>query len=282
MKGGVNILNKVKSVKNFTAVVVNCKNYCHEHRDMHIICCGGKFGLAEKHKNGRFTTLIECKYDYIDSMNCGFMYSNVAAVSLNGKWGLYAFRHTVSTKSRKIDCKQVAECEYDHISTNHFSSIIILHKSKAFFRRYYNVKTGNLSPFYETILADDENYFLCATDNNIKWIDVRSNCVIYSADDLCVHPQMLSKDIYLFTKYDFDEVVGDNKSDLVFFNRDLKVSYVIENIDCFNMRRNGFENFEENFVFIFRKNRTKHIIAVNSGEWDIESIKAIAKEIDYT
>ena len=61
---------------------------------------------------------------------------------------------------------------------------------------------GTATGEYDVVLklADDENYFLCATDNNIKWIDVRSNCVIYSAEDLCVHPQMLSKDIYLFTK----------------------------------------------------------------------------------
>jgi hypothetical protein len=48
------------------------------------------------------------------------------------------------------------------------------------------------------------------------------------------------------------------------------------------MRRIFFEYFEENFVFIFRKNGTKHIIAVNGDECDIESIKAIAKEVEYT
>ena len=276
------MFNKTKTVKRFTAVIVNCKNYCHEHRDIHIISRDGKFGIAEKSRNGKFTLLIDCKYDYIDSLNCGFDYSNVVGVMQNGRWGLYSFKYTVSTKSKKIDCKQIAECEYDFISAKHFSEIVILSKQKECISRYYNVKSDTLSPFYEMILADDENYFECGTGNNIKWIDIQSNTEIYSANGLCVNPERLSDDVYLFTKYDFDEVIGDNKSDLVFYNRDLRVSYIIENIDCLNMIRNGFENFERNYVFTFRKDGKKRIVAVNDNEIDFDEIRKIAKELDYT
>ena len=34
----------------------------------------------------------------------------------NGRWGLYSFKYTVISKNEKIDCRQVAECEYDYIS----------------------------------------------------------------------------------------------------------------------------------------------------------------------
>lgn len=75
--------------------------------------------------------------------------------------------------------------------------------------------------------------------------------------NICVHPQLLSRDLYLFTKYDFDEVVDDNKSDLVFYNRNLCVSYVIENIDSLNVTKNGYEDFEEQIVLVFRKKQQK-------------------------
>ena len=273
--------SEAKVVKTFYAFITNCKDFSGNNREMCIISRDGKFGLAER-LNKKLITLIECKYDYIDSLCCESCYSNVIGVSLGGKWGLYSFKYTVSTKSNRIDCRMVAECEYDFITVNIFSNIVILHKQKEFQKCYYNFHSGKLSSPYEYILFADEHYFECGKKNTVKWIDIRTDSVIYSAEDLCVHPQLLSRDLYLFTNYDFDEVVGDNKSDLVFYNRNLCVSYVIENIDSLNVIKNGYEDFEENMVLVFRKNSKKHIIATNDCEWDYDEIRKIAKEVEYT
>ena len=275
-------MSKYKILKIFHSYIKSCRDYFNSDREICIITHDGKFGLTERHENGKLTILIDCKYNYIDSLCCETHYSNVVGVLLNGKWGLYAFRYTAGSRSRKIDCRQVAECEYDFITVNAFSNIVVLHKKNKLLRQYYNVKTNTLSPAYELIQFNDNDYLECATDDCIRWIDIRTDSVIYTADNLCVYPEKLSDDIYLFTKYDFDKVVGDNKSDLVFFNRDLMVSYVIENIDCLNITRTGYEVFEKNFILAFRKDGKKHIVAVNSGEWDADNIKEIAKEIEYT
>ena len=276
---------ETKVLKHFDAEIISCKDYHREYRKICIICRDGKYGLAEMDKTGYpriVDILIECKYDHIDTF-CAFCdFSNMVCVYLDGKCGLYSFRWTVSSKSNKIDCKQIAECEYDFISVNSSSNIAVLRKRDKYRCRYYNLNSDRLSPFYVAVIPADEHYFECGKENTVKWIDIRTDSVIYSAEDLCVHPQLLSRDLYLFTKYDFDEVVGDNKSDLVFYNRNLCVSYVIENIDSLNVTKNGYEDFEENIVLVFRKNSKKHIIATSDCEWDYDEIRKIAKEVEYT
>ena len=119
----------------------------------------------------------------------------------------------------------------------------------------------------------------------MKCIDIETDSVIYLWNRKHIdeaYPERISRNIYLLIKANYDEPIGEHKSDLVFFNKNLRVSYVIKDIDCLSISRNGLDQWEDNFVFTFRKDGKKHIIAVNDNEWDIESIKTIAKEVEYT
>ena len=288
MKGGVVMSTETKVLKHFDAEIISCKDYHREYRKICIICRDGKYGLAEMDKTGYpriVDILIECKYDHIDTF-CAFCdFSNMVCVYLDGKCGLYSFRWTVSSKSNKIDCKQIAECEYDFISVNSSSNIAVLRKRDKYRCRYYNLNSDRLSPFYVAVIPADEHYFECITEDEVKCIDIETDFVIYSWNRKHVdeaYPERISRNVYLLIKANYDEPIGEHKSDLVFFNKNLRVSYVIKDIDCLNITRNGLEQWEDNYIFTFRKNGDKHIIAVNDNEWNIESIKAIAKEIEYT
>lgn len=67
---------------------------------------------------------------------------------------------------------------------------------------------------------------------------------------------------------------------MVFFNKNLRVSYVIKDIDCLSISRNGLDQWEDNFVFTFRKDGNKHIIAVNDNEINFDEIRKIAEEVE--
>ncbi|MBR4857686.1 MAG: hypothetical protein IKU08_00725 [Clostridia bacterium] len=271
---------KPKIVKEFSSLIINRKNRSLETRRLCTIINNGKFGLAEKYKNGNLAILIDCKYDYIDAFCCRQNTSNVVGVLQNGRWGLYSFKYTVSSKNKKIDCRQVAKCEYDYISATvkYFSCVAVLHKRKNKLKRYYNFSSDRLSQYYEEIIPSNEHYFICISNKNIQWIDIQSDTVIYNQ---YASAKKITEDIYLFIKYDSFES-AEEKSDLVFFNRKLRVTYIIEDIDCLNITRNGLEQWEDNYIFTFRKDGDKHIISVHNDEWDIESVKAIAKEVEYT
>ncbi len=271
---------KPKIVKEFNALIKNRKKHSIETRRLCTIINNGKFGLAEKYKNGNLAILIDCKYDYIDAFCCRRNTSNVVGVLQNGRWGLYSFKYTVSSKNEKIDCRQVAECDYDYISAivKYFSCVAVLHKQKNKLKRYYNFSSDRLSQYYEEILPSNEHYFICISNKNIQWIDIQSDTVIYNK---YASAKKITEDIYLFIKYDSFES-AEVKSDLVFFNRKLRVTYIIEDIDSFSINCNGLDSFEENLVFAFQKDGNKHIISVHNDEWDIESVKEIAKEIEYT
>ena len=108
--------------------------------------------------------------------------------------------------------------------------------------------------------------------------------MIYSLNHnlcLCIS-ERIADNTYLFTKYCCNNNDEENKSNLVFFNRDLRVSYVIENIDYFNVIKTGFENFEYKFVLTFKKDDKKHILASYDFGWDYDKIRKIAEEIEYT
>lgn len=278
---------KTKILKHFNAGITSCKDYHREYRKICIICRDGKFGLAEMDKTGYpriVDVLIECKYDHIDTF-CAFCdFSNMVCVYLDGKCGLYSFKHTVSSRSNRIDCKQITECEYDYISVNSSSDIAVLRKRDEFRCRYYNLNSDRLSPPYIKHISCDDQYFEYLTKKCVKIIDIETDSIIYSWSVKFgfVSSERITRNVYLFTKYLDDEPATEIKSDLVFFNKNLRVSYVIENIDCLHITRSGIDQWKDNYIFTFRKDGDKHIIAVNDNEWDVESVKEIAKEIEYT
>ncbi len=279
---------ETKVLRHFNAEIISCKDYHREFRKICIICRDGKYGLAEMDKTGCpriVDVLIDCKYDHIVTFCAYCDFSNMVCVYLDGKCGLYSFKHTVSSKSNRIDCKQITECEYDFISVNSSSDIAVLRKRDEFRCRYYNLNSDRLSPFYMAVIPADEHYFECITEDEVKCIDIETDSVIYSWHQNCVdlaYIERISKNIYLLVKAACDEPIEENKSDLSFFNKNLKVSYVIENIDCLNITRNGLDKWKDNYIFSFRKDSKKHIIVVNDNEWDVESVKEIAKEVEYT
>ncbi len=275
------MLTKPRIVRTFHSDIKSCKDYYLSDRDMCIICCDEKFGLAEKLGNGRLDILIDCQYDYIDPFCYGYCYSNAVGVVLNGKWGLYVFKYTVNYKSRKIDCVQISECEFDNINVGKNSEIFVLNKKDSC--RYYNLNTNSLSEKCEGILFEDKDCLGCYAENITRWVDDYTDTIIYSTESL-TFPEILSRDVYLFAEYDFDGenlIYSNINSNLVFFNRNLRVSYVIEDIRNLTVTRNGFESFEENIVFLFGKDDKKYIITVNNDEWNIEDIKEISKEVEY-
>lgn len=271
---------KPKIVKEFSSLIINRKNHSIETRCLCTIINNGKFGLAEKYKNGNLAILIDCKYDYIDVFCCRRNTSNVVGVFQNGRWGLYSFKYTISSKNEKIDCRQVAKCEYDYISATvkYFSCVAVLHKQKNKLKRYYNFSSDRLSQYYEEILPSNEHYFICISNKNIQWIDIQSDTVIYNK---YASAKKITENIYLFIKYDSGES-AEVKSDLVFFNRKLRVTYIIEDIDSFSINFNGLDSFEENLVFTFQKDGKKYIVETVNSKWDFDEIRKIAKEIDYT
>lgn len=267
-------------IKEFSALIKNLKNNSIETRRLCTISDNGKFGLAEKHENGNFAILIDCEYDFVDAFCCKRNTSNVVGVLQNGRWGLCSFKNTISSKSKKIDCRQVADCEYDSISATveYYSCVAVLHKQNNKLYRYYNFRSDRLSQYYEEILPVNENFFICISNQNIHWIDIQSDTVIYNKYASC---KKITEDIYLFRKYDSLES-PEGKADLVFFNRKLRVTYIIEDIACFCIICNGLDCFEENLVLSFQKDSKKYIITVNNDKIDFDEIIKIAKEIEYT
>lgn len=119
-----------KIIKTIHVDIKSCKDYCITERTLCIIYRDGKFGIAEKYDSGRLTVVIDCEYDYIDSF-CGENgFTNMIAVLRGDKWGLYAFRWTVSSQSNKINCEKVADCEYDTITIHQKQKVAFLMNKK--------------------------------------------------------------------------------------------------------------------------------------------------------
>ena len=275
-----------KIIKTIRVDIKSCKDYYITERTLCIICRDGKFGIAEKHENGKLTVIIDCEYDYIDTFCAENGFTNMIAVLRGDKWGLYAFKWTVSSKSNKIDCKQIAGCEYDSVYASRSPKVAVLcQRNKGFRCRYYNLNSNRLSLFYRDVYPRDEHYFECITEDEVKCIDIETDSVIYLWNRKHIdeaYLERISRNIYLLIKANYDEPIGEHKSDLVFFNKNLRVSYVIKDIDCLSISRSGLEQWKDNYIFTFRKEGDKHIISIHNDEWDIESIKAIAKEVEYT
>lgn len=273
----------MKIIKTFRSFIVSCKTYYEIEKTICIICRDGKFGLAEKRKNGKMSVIIDCEYDYIDSL-CGlFGLTNMVSVYLNGKCGLYAFKYTVSSKSNKIDCKRITECEYDNIKVNQKSRVAIFYKGNKLPCCYYNLNSNKLSPLYINVIPVDEHHCKCVTEKEMKFIDLDTDSVVYSyyKESGYVSSERLSRNIYLFSIYN-DESITIHQSDLVFFNQYLRTSYVIENIDYLSVTRNDFDKWEDNYYFTFQKDGKKYIIAVNDDKIDFDELRRIAKEVEYT
>lgn len=266
----------IKIVINFQTNIKSCKDYGYKIRDLCVFCQNGRYGLAEKHRNGRLTVLIECKYDFIDPLWRD--YSNMVGVLLNGKWGLYVFKYTISSKSNKIDCQKITDCEFDSISTGKYYEIAVLNKRTKC--RYYNLNSYKLSPYYDGILFEDEICIGCCSDNTIRWFDIYTDSIIYSTEDWS-SPKVFANDIFFFIETGANSQDNVRKADLIFFNRNLMVSYIIKGIEQINVLRNKVETFRENLVFILIENKNKHIITVNHNEWDVDEIKKVAKEVEY-
>lgn len=273
-----------KIIKTFRSLIIPCNTCPVIERTICIICRDGKFGLAEKCKNGKMAVMIDCEYDYIDSL-CGLCgLTNMVSVYLNGKCGLYAFKYTVSSKSNKIDCKRITECEYDNIKVNQKSRIAILYKGNKLPCCYYNLNSNKLSPLYINVISVDEHHYECVTEKEMKFIDLDTDSVIYSyyKESGYVSSERISRNIYLFSIFNDDESFTIHQSDLVFFNQYLRTSYVIENIDYLSVTRNDLDKLEYNYIFTLGKDGKKYIIAVNDDKIDYDEIRKIAKEVEYT
>lgn len=94
-----------KIIKTIRVDIKSCKDYYITERTLCIICRDGKFGIAEKHESGKLTVIIDCEYDYIDTFCAEKGFTNMIAALRGDKWGLYAFRWTVSSKVTKSTAK---------------------------------------------------------------------------------------------------------------------------------------------------------------------------------
>lgn len=275
---------KTKVIKNFYTDITSCKDFIVDTRNLCIISRDGKFGVAEKHRNGRRTVLVDCEYDYIDTFCGEGGFTNMIAVLRGDKWGLFAFRWTVSSKSNKISCEEIVPCEYRSIQTfcNNTFAILIKRKNAV---RYYNISSRKLSDFYEDY-SDDENsslfgFYTCRTQ---KWINVCSDIVIYECDKSdIVSFEKIWRSLFVLYHYECDNVsVRQCRTDLIFYNPDILTSYLAEDVRYLRITTHDFEEWTANRVVTFMKGEDWHIISTADSKWDFDEIRKIAKEIDYT
>lgn len=275
---------KTKVVKNFYTDITSCKDFKVDTRDLCIISRDGKFGVAEKHRNGKLTFLVDCEYDYIDTFCSEKGFTNMVSVSLNGKHGLYAFKFTESSKSTKICCEKITTCEYDNIYFPFGNDVAVLEKCNNSVR-YYNIVSRKLSPLYQGYNFDEmgEIYYFY-TDKVQRCIDYNTDNVIYSCPaEETVSAEKIWRELYVLTHYDFDNLpIEQNINDLLFYNRNLMTSYLIENVECLHITRYDYDKWGVNHIVTFLKEGQKHIIATDDSQWDFDEIRKIAKEIDYT
>ena len=275
---------KIKVVKKFFTDITSCKDFKVDTRDLCIISRDGKFGVAEKHRNGNLTVLIDCEYDYIDTFCSEKGFTNMVSVSLNGKHGLYAFKFTESSKSTKICCEKITPCEYDCIHSLFGNDVAVLEKSNKSVR-YYNIFSRKLSPPYKGYTVEEMGDLYCFyTDKIQRWIDYHSDNVIYScSSEESVSAEKIWRGLYVLTHYDFDNLpIEQNTNDLLFYNHNLMTAYLIDSIECLRITRYDYDKWGVNHIVTFLKNGKKHIIATDDSKWDFDEIRKIAKEIEYT
>ena len=223
-----------KIIKTIRADIKSCKDYCIIEKMLCIICRNGKFGVAERRENGKMTVIIDCEYDYIDTF-CGENgFTNMIAVLRGDKWGLYAFRWTVSSKSNKINCEKVTDCEYDTITIHQKQKVAFLMNETG--NRYYNLWSGRLSDYCGCRISEDGSMLECCQDGMQKWIDIVTDIVICATSiDKYTDCEKIAYNLYLFKTYYLNDGIDECKMDLVAYNPYLKVSYLVSNVEkvCF-------------------------------------------------
>ncbi len=274
---------EIKIVKSFYTDITMSEDFFVQHIDLCIISRDGKFGVAEKTENGRLIILVECVYDYIDTF-CGEKgFTNLFSVSLNGKFGLYAFRYTAGPDNN-IYCEMVVSCEYDSIHTLTGNHIAILEKENGFVR-YYNVLTKKLSPFYTSISCDESGCLYCFSDNEVhKWIDTLTDNIIYECTETdFISAEKVWKGFYVFSCFCcLDSFVEHVETDLVFCDDSCITSYVIKDITDLQITKYDYDLRAPNFIVAFIKNDKRYVVATKGSQWDFDEIRKIADKVNYT
>ena len=99
--------------------------------------------------------------------------------------------------------------------------------------------------------------------------------------------EKLSKDIYKFAVYyDKDAEWGDpdwhETSDIVYFDRDSKTSYVAFDIRDVKLQTKGFADYIKRYDVHFKKENESVHISDSDYEWDFGKFFEIAEEIEYS
>lgn len=272
---------EIRIVKHLESFIKSCKTYFGDYRKICIVTRNGKYGLAENDEKEGLKLLCEVEFDYIEPFYSRFGDANMFIVYTKGKYGLLAMDFTVSSISNDIGCNLIAKCEYDKITFSQENKIAFLYDDEKEQRRYYNPNTRHLSPWYRCFFERGIDSLICEKDNVWYLVDVSTDTVIYSCHrSKHIKPlmQTIQTDLFFIAECSCGKMVY---ADLIFYNRNLRVSYIIENISDLNITRNGFENFEENIVLAFKKDNKKHILAAKDSEWDFDEIRKIAKEVEY-
>ena len=274
-----------KVIKTIRVDIKSCKDYCLTERMLCIIYRNGKFGVAERHESGKLTAIIDSEYDYIDTFCAENGFTNMITVLRGDKWGLYAFRWTVSSKSNKINCEMVAECEYD--------TITILQKQKVAFlmnetgNKYYNLWSGRLSGYCGCSISEDGSLIEFVSDGIQKWIDIVTDTVIYARPtSRCIIGEKVCEDMYEFTVYfDKDAERGDpdwvETSDLVFFDRNTRTSYVAFDVYCVVLTTHSFAWPYKRYYLHFDQHDKEYCIYKEDFKWNLDDFFKIAEEIEY-
>lgn len=274
-----------KLIKTFRSDIKSCKDYCLTERTLCIICRDGKFGIAERHGDGKLTDVINCDYDYIDTFCAESGFTNMITVLRGGKWGLYAFRWTVNSNSDRINCEEIAGCEYDIITVHQKQKIAFLMNETG--NRYYNPGSGRLSGYCGCGLSEDGSLLECVADGIQKWINIETDTVIYARPtSRYVAGERICEDIYEFSVYfDKDAGWGDpdwhETSDIVYFDRDLKTSYVAFDVYGTKLQTEGFAGYSKIYAVHFLKEKKTYCIDNFDSVWDLDDFLEIAEEIEY-
>ncbi len=275
-----------KIIKTIRVDIKSCKNYWITEKILCVICHDGKFGIAEKHDSGRLTVIIDCEYDYIDTF-CGENgFTNMIAVLRGDMWGLYAFRWTVSSKSNKINCEKVADCEYNIITIHQKQKVAFFMNETG--NRYYNLWSGKLSDYGGCGFTSDGSLLEFVSDGLQRWIDIITDTVIYARPtSRYVEGERICEDIYKFSVYyDKDAEWGDpdwpETSDIVYFDRDSKTSHVAFDVCGVSLQTEGFGGYCKRYDVHFKKEKESYHISDSDYEWDFGKFFEIAEEIEYT
>lgn len=269
-----------KIIKTIRVDIKSCKDYYLTERTLCIICRDGKFGIEEKHESGRLATIIDCEYDYIDTFCAENGFTNMIAVLRGDKWGLYAFRWTVSSKSDDINCETVADCVYDTITIHQKLKVAFLMDETG--SRYYNLWSGRLSDYCGCSLSQGGSLLECCSDGLQKWIDIVTDTAVYArALDGYTDPEKISYNVYIFKTYYENDGVDECEMDLVVYNPYLKVSYVVFDVDKVTFETQNNADYYTIHTMTFIKDAVKYTVSHCDHDWQTEEFLNIAEEIDY-